>query len=473
MTKKYLLALTVFVCLSINSFAQSVYSSLTDHDGYWLLYSERVEQFNNGEYLAKEVYMPENSVNAIMFDLDGQCNTISAADGFSQSESNWKLIDDKQIKLWDEKGNSALFDIMEISDKVLKLRIMEDRGNGLLMAKISTYCFPDNRLSEEEAEQKNQRGVFKIEGFTELPDKILTNEDSPYRRLSDDKEALSVYKPSENSAAIAQIVLLNSFMFDNLTELPFDVNELLTLNMVGVKRVEVTTKEEVSNLFFDKKGLLTSVKKSSGRDINIKYNKDKKNPKYISYSWNDMKTEFFMKDNWVLMYYFDSMYFYEYINESPTRFRLVKSRYFDNVTADNIETKVYNPQTKTLDIYDYFSGTNERNHITYKYVYGNDNNKYSIVELSDTYKTYDYYEIDKSPSLVTLTMGRVLQYVYDDPSGERLAKNDKEEKAKINIVLNSRGNPEVIEFYTADNSENKGKSEYNKEETISYTYQYY
>lgn len=477
MRKNYLLALILFICLSsLNSFAQDVYSALTAHDGYWLLYSERVEQNNNGEYLAKEIYVPENSMDAVMFDTNGQYNMISAINGFSQAEYKWKLIDDKQIKLVDDNGSSILLDIMEISDNILRLKITEDHGNDLKMVKISTYCFPDTRLSAEETNQENQKGVFEINGFSTVPDKIFNNNDSPYRRLSDDKETLSIYNPSETSSIIAQLALYNMFIFDDLGAPPFDINELFNFNMVGVKQVETKNEDKVSKLGFNKKGMLTSVQKlneetNSIDQIDIEYDKEGEYPLLISYSWRNKKTEIFMKDNWIFINDPDWMLYYEYIKESE-KFRLIKSRYYNDDTAESIETKIYDPQTKTLDSYEYFSGTGEYNEDRYKYVYGSDKNKYSIIQSLDTYKTYDYYDIEKSASSVQLKMGNISQQDHED-NEEKPAKYEKEEMSLCKFILNSSGNLQAIEYYSVSGVDDKGNTKYEKTVSIPYTYEYY
>lgn len=167
--KQFFLVLTFFTIFLGESFAQDVYSKLTAHDGYWYWYSEREEQFVNGEYLARETYWSDEDLDVVMFDRNGQYNAMNFRKGY-ELECRWEMIEDKQIKLFDgdkKSDFSMLFDIVEISDNKLVLKV-STKIDGTELVKYQIFCFPDNRLSEKEADSKNKRGVFKIDGFSNI-----------------------------------------------------------------------------------------------------------------------------------------------------------------------------------------------------------------------------------------------------------------------------------------------------------------
>ncbi len=163
MRKVFLVLFVVLTIITAN--AQKTNELLTNHDGYWFLYSERIEQFSNGEYLAKDTYYDDNSFIVVGFERDGEYNYVVSKDFPQIYTTKWTLINDKQIELCSPEEDVK--DIVELTTNSLIVRYYEEFGNRKT-AKISTYCFPDKRLSEKEALRLNAEGVKEMNGFTKF-----------------------------------------------------------------------------------------------------------------------------------------------------------------------------------------------------------------------------------------------------------------------------------------------------------------
>ena len=456
--KKILLALLLPFLGVANLSAQDTRMLLTQHEGYWLTYSERIEQLYQGVYVAQETYYSNDGYTSILLNENGDYNWVET---YQVNTAKWRLVSDSELQVYDpDTGVELTYTIAELTESrlVLSQHLVAD---DLEQYKITTYCRSDCRLSEDEVEQLNGQGAFEIDGFTDYKNRGTSVAASPniYTSINSHIKELRVVEPSANSAAIAQKALIYWFVNSALNRshyVAFDRpyyfhNALLSPNLSGVKTFSISTSEssrkKVLQCKLDKAGLITAIVED-GEELKLSYKNGL--PVKLEDSYN-----IYYKENTITIE--SEGHIVEHFGLDDDLKVILQRSCLDGFTGEDVKTVYFDSHTGTLYHWEKPIGTGGNGD---KYVYSVSNNGEIpfTVTLESEYTTYNVER--PNDTLIEITEYECEYYGRGSlEEGMELAY-----RSACKVHLNSKGNPVKVEDYDEDEQ---------LENTYTFSYAYY